>query len=128
LPGFGSSILAIALLFFAFTTIVAYYYIAETNVMYINRKVHRPWLANLLKVLVVTSVIYGGVKSADIAWALGDVGVGIMAWLNIVAIIILQRPALLALKDYETQINSGVDPVFDPQALGIEKADFWVNR
>ncbi|MGB0450107.1 MAG: alanine/glycine:cation symporter family protein [Porticoccaceae bacterium] len=128
LPGFGSSILAIALLFFAFTTIVAYYYIAETNVMYINRKVHRPWLANLLKVLVVTSVIYGGVKSADIAWALGDVGVGIMAWLNIVAIIILQRPALLALKDYETQINSGVDPVFDPQALGIEKADFWINR
>ena len=128
LPGFGSSILAIALLFFAFTTIVAYYYIAETNVMYINRKVHRPWLANLLKLLVVTSVIYGGVKSADIAWALGDVGVGIMAWLNIVAIIILQRPALLALKDYETQINSGVDPVFDPQALGIEKADFWVNK
>ena len=128
LPGYGSSILAIALLFFAFTTIVAYYYIAETNVMYINRKVHRPWLANLLKVLVVTSVIYGGVKSADIAWALGDVGVGIMAWLNIVAIIILQRPALLALKDYETQINSGVDPVFDPQALGIEKADFWIKK
>jgi len=96
--------------------------------MYINRKVHRPWLANLLKLLVVTSVIYGGVKSADIAWALGDVGVGIMAWLNIVAIIILQRPALLALKDYETQINSGVDPVFDPRALGIDKADFWVDR
>ncbi len=128
LPGFGSSILAVALLFFAFTTIVAYYYIAETNVMYINRKVHRPWLANLLKVLVVSSVIYGGIKSADIAWALGDVGVGIMAWLNIVAIIILQRPALLALKDYERQINSGADPVFDPRALGIEKADFWVNR
>ena len=73
-------------------------------------------------------MIYGGVKSADIAWALGDVGVGIMAWLNIVAIIILQRPALLALKDYETQINSGVDPVFDPRGLGIEKADFWVDK
>jgi len=128
LPGFGSSVLAIALLFFAFTTIVAYYYIAETNVMYINRKVHRPWLAHLLKLLVITSVIYGGVKSADLAWALGDVGVGVMAWLNIVAIIILQRPALLALKDYEQQLQSGVDPQFDPQALGIEKADFWVAR
>ena len=128
LPGFGSSVLAIALLFFAFTTIVAYYYIAETNVMYINRKVHRPWLAHLLKLLVITSVIYGGVKSADLAWALGDVGVGVMAWLNIVAIIILQRPALLALKDYEQQLQSGVDPQFDPQALCIEKADFWVAR
>ncbi|MDB9737085.1 alanine:cation symporter family protein [Porticoccaceae bacterium] len=92
MPGFGSSVLAIALLFFAFTTIVAYYYIAETNVMFINRKVYRPWLANLLKVLVITSVMYGGIKSADLAWALGDVGVGLMAWLNIVAIIILQRP------------------------------------
>ena len=128
LPGFGSSILALALLFFAFTTIVAYYYIAETNVMYINRKVHRPWLANLLKLLVVTSVIYGGIKSADLAWALGDVGVGMMAWLNIVAIIILQRPALLALKDYEGQLKSGVDPVFDPRTLGIERADFWVSK
>ena len=128
LPGFGSSILALALLFFAFTTIVAYYYIAETNVMYINRKVHRPWLANLLKLLVVISVIYGGIKSADLAWALGDVGVGMMAWLNIIAIIILQRPALLALKDYEGQLKSGVDPVFDPRTLGIDRADFWVSK
>jgi len=128
LPGFGSSVLAIALLFFAFTTIVAYYYIAETNVMFINRKVHRPWLANLLKVLVLTSVMYGGLKSADLAWALGDVGVGLMAWLNIVAILILQRPALVALKDYEKQLDAGVDPQFDPQNLGIEKADFWVDR
>jgi AGCS family alanine or glycine:cation symporter len=128
MPGFGSSVLAIALLFFAFTTIVAYYYIAETNVMFINRKVHRPWLANLLKVLVITSVMYGGIKSADLAWALGDVGVGLMAWLNIVAIIILQRPALVALKDYERQLDAGVDPEFDPEALGIEKADFWVDR
>ena len=128
MPGFGSSVLAIALLFFAFTTIVAYYYIAETNVMFINRKVHRPWLANLLKVLVITSVMYGGIKSADLAWALGDVGVGIMAWLNIVAILILQRPALVALKDYEQQLDAGVDPSFDPEALGIEKADFWVDR
>ena len=128
MPGFGSSVLAIALLFFAFTTIVAYYYIAETNVMFINRKVHRPWLANLLKVLVLTSVMYGGLKSADLAWALGDVGVGLMAWLNIVAIIILQRPALVALKDYEQQLDAGIDPSFDPQALGIAKADFWVDR
>jgi AGCS family alanine or glycine:cation symporter len=128
LPGFGSNLLAIALLFFAFTTIVAYYYIAETNVMYINRKVHRPWLANLLKLMVISSVIYGGIKSADLAWALGDVGVGMMAWLNIIAIIILQRPALATLTDYEQQLRDGVDPQFDPRKLGIDKADFWIDR
>ncbi len=128
LPGYGSGILAIALLFFAFTTIIAYYYVAETNVMYINRKVHRGWLVLLLKALLLTSVMYGALKSADVAWALGDVGVGLMAWLNIVAILIIQRPAIVALKDYETQLNEGVEPVFDPVKLGIKKADFWVKK
>lgn len=47
MPGFGSIFVAIALFFFAFTTIVAYYYIAETNIAYINRKINRP-LAHLL--------------------------------------------------------------------------------
>jgi AGCS family alanine or glycine:cation symporter len=96
--------------------------------MYINRKVHRAWLVLLLKALLLTSVMYGGLKSADVAWALGDVGVGLMAWLNIVAILIIQKPAILALKDYETQIDQGVEPVFDPQKLGIEKADFWIKK
>ena len=128
LPGFGSGILAISLLFFAFTTVIAYYYIAETNVMFINRKVHRPWLVLFLKALVLTSVMYGGLKSANIAWALGDIGVGLMAWLNIIAILILQKPAMLALSDYEQQLQQGLDPVFDPQKVGIEKADFWLKK
>ena len=128
LPGFGSGILAISLLFFAFTTILAYYYIAETNVMYINRKVHRAWLVFALKMLVLSSVVYGGLKTAAVAWALGDVGVGLMAWLNIVAILILQKPALLALNDYEAQLKKGLDPVFDPIKAGIKKADFWLTK
>ena len=128
LPGFGSGILAISLLFFAFTTVIAYYYIAETNVMFINRKVHRPWLVLFLKALVLTSVMYGGLKSANIAWALGDIGVGLMAWLNIIAILILQKPAMLALTDYEQQLDQGLDPVFDPHKVGIEKADFWLKK
>jgi AGCS family alanine or glycine:cation symporter len=128
LPGFGSGIVAISLLFFAFTTIIAYYYIAETNVMYINRKLYRPWLVVMLKFLVLASVIYGGLQSADVAWALGDLGVGITAWLNIIAIIILQKPALLALKDYESQLKQGSDPQFDAEKVGIARANFWVQR
>ena len=120
--------MAVSLFFFALTTILAYYYIAETNVTYINRSVHRPWLMIFLKWLVLTSVMYGGIKSADLAWALGDVGVGAMAWFNIVAILILQRPALLALKDYEAQLKEGIDPVFNAEAVGIEKADFWIEK
>ena len=128
LPGFGSGFVAIALFFFAFTTIMAYYYIAETNVAYImnNRKSKIPLL--LLKVFILAATYYGAVKKTDLAWALGDLGLGIMVWLNVIAIIILVKPALITLKDYERQKKQGLDPVFDPEALGIKNADFWEQR
>ncbi|MBY4896972.1 sodium:alanine symporter family protein [Cupriavidus sp. AU9028] len=128
LPGFGAAFVAIALFFFAFTTIVAYYYIAETNVAYINRKLHRPWMIFLLKVLILGATLYGCVRTATVAWALGDIGVGLMAWLNIVAILILQKPALKALRDYEAQKRQGLDPQFVPGPLGIPNAVFWEKR
>jgi AGCS family alanine or glycine:cation symporter len=128
LPGFGASFVALALMFFAFTTIVAYYYMAETNVAYINRKMHRPWTLLVLKVVMLASVTFGSIKSAGAAWDLGDVGVGLMAWLNIIAILILQKPALLCLKDYEAQKAAGRDPVFDPGTLGIKNASLWSDR
>ncbi|NML16521.1 alanine:cation symporter family protein [Azohydromonas sp. G-1-1-14] len=127
LPGFGASFVALALMFFAFTTIVAYYYIAETNVAYINRRVHRPWLSLVLRFAMLASVTYGAVRSAGVAWDLGDLGVGLMAWLNIVAILILQKPALQCLRDYEAQKRAGLEPVFDPEKLGIRNADLWTR-
>lgn len=128
MPGFGASFVALALMFFAFTTIVAYYYMAETNVQYINRAVHRGWIILLLKFAIMASVTYGAIRSAEVAWGLGDIGVGLMAWLNLAAILILQKPALLALKDYEAQKEAGLDPQFDPDKLGIKNAEFWRRR
>lgn len=125
LPGWGAGFVAIALLFFAFTTIVAYYYMAETNIAYMNRTVHRPWLIHALRLAQMAAVAYGSVRSAQLAWGLGDIGVGLLAWLNIIAILILQRPALIALRDYEQQKKAGLDPVFDPQKLGIQHAQLW---
>jgi alanine or glycine:cation symporter, AGCS family len=125
MPGFGASFVALALMFFAFTTIVAYYYMAETNVQYISRNLHRPWVLTALKLAMMVVVAYGCVRSASLAWALGDTGVGLMAWLNIIAILILQKPALIALRDYEAQKRAGRDPTFDPVALGIRNATIW---
>ena len=51
-----------------------------------------------------------------------------MAWLNVIAIIILQKPAILALKDYEKQKAEGKDPVFNPLTLAIKHAHFWENE
>jgi len=127
--GAGKVFVAVALFFFAFTTLLAYYYIAETNVAYIRRSFRIPYELTVLKLVLMGAVFYGTVRSAEIAWAMGDIGVGLMAWLNIVAILILfamGRPALKALKDYERQRNAGVEKYrFDPEALGIKNADFW---
>lgn len=128
MPGFGNYFVAIALFFFAFTTIIAYYYIAETNIAYINRKIHRPWLTFLLKLCLMASTVYGTVRTADLAWGLGDIGVGLMAWLNIIAIVLLHKKAFASLKDYETQSAQGLDPQFDPVRLGIKNADYWLEE
>lgn len=109
MPGFGQAFVAIALFFFAFTTILSYYYISETNVSYINRKLHRPFLFFILKLFVMGSCIFGAVKTADLAWAVGDIGVGLMAWLNIIAILLLNKKAFLCLRDYEKQLAIGLD-------------------
>jgi AGCS family alanine or glycine:cation symporter len=128
LPGFGSIFVAIALFFFAFTTIVAYYYIAETNIAYINRKVGRPWLVFLLKITILASCLYGAVRTADLAWTLGDIGVGVMAWLNIIAILFLQKPALDSLKDYEAQQKAGREPTFRTTPEALPNADLWAGE
>lgn len=75
LPGIGKPFVAFALFFFAFTTILAYYYIAETNVAYIRRTFKVDGLMFVLKLVLMASVFYGTVKTANLAWALGDVGV-----------------------------------------------------
>ena len=126
--GTGSYFVAIALFFFAFTTLIAYYYIAETNVAFISKRKGGPLLMLLLKLAIMASTYFGCVRTATVAWDLGDMGVGIMAWLNVIAILILQKPALVAFKDYERQKKAGRDPVFDPVALGIKDAEFWEHE
>ncbi|GFG49923.1 hypothetical protein MAGR_13640 [Mycolicibacterium agri] len=136
--GAGSTFIAISLAFFCFTTIIAYYYMAETNLRFILGRfapIPVPYirgtvgsnLTMLLQALILVSCVLGAVSTATEAWVLGDMGVGLMAWLNIVGIIILQQPAYRALWDYERQKKAGLDPTFDPLALGIKGATFWEN-
>ncbi|OEE57595.1 sodium:alanine symporter [Enterovibrio norvegicus FF-454] len=132
MPDWGKPFIAVALFFFAFTTILAYYYIAETNIAYIRRTFNVSGMMFVLKLVLMSAVFYGTVKTANLAWAMGDVGVGLMAWLNITGLLIiffLGRPALVALRDYERQQKDGVEEyTFDPVKLGIKNADYWEQR
>ncbi|QMU29941.1 alanine/glycine:cation symporter family protein [Adhaeribacter radiodurans] len=124
-PALGGGFVAIALLLFAFTTIMAYYYIAETNLSYLMAKGTPKVLLGLLRAFILGATFFGSIKTAESAWALGDIGVGVMAWLNIIAILLLQKPALRALKDYQTQKNAGLNPEFDSRQLKIKNAEAW---
>ncbi|MGL4945800.1 MAG: alanine:cation symporter family protein, partial [Fusobacteriaceae bacterium] len=85
------------------------------------------------KIIQVLRIIFIGVtfttslKSATLVWDMGDIGVGMMAWINLIAIIILTKPALALIKDYDKQYAEGKDPVFDPRDCGIEGADLWIE-
>ncbi len=133
---FGGTFVAIASFFFAFTTILAYYYIAEVNVAYLTRIFKgRRLMIFLIKMVIMVMVAYGALNTEGYIWAMGDVGVGLMAWLNIVGIIIIffmGKPAIKALKDYETQQKAQkgketdeMSYSFDPRKLGIKNATFW---
>jgi len=126
IPGFGQAFVAVALFFFAFTTLLAYYYYAETNVAYLFKgsKNHKLYFL-LTKLGLLAMTYYGSIRTASLAWGLGDIGVGLMAWLNLIAIVMLTKTGVATLRDYEAQKKQGLDPIFVPEDLGIKNADIW---
>lgn len=110
--GFGSQFVSIALIFFVFTTLMAYYFYSETSIIYICREVaakHKKLYSRSLenafiwifRILLLAAVVFGAVRETDVIWKLGDIGVGLLAWVNVIAILILSPQAIKALKEYE---------------------------
>lgn len=124
IPGFGSAFVSIALFLFAFTTLIAYYYAGETVTVYIQEKTGIN-LIPVLRILFICFTFIGATKTSAIAWGMADLGVGLLTWINIIALAISGGVAVKALKDYETQKAQGIDPVFNATALGIKNADVW---
>lgn len=122
----GSNFIAIALLFFAFTSILANYYYGETSLLFINKGRHRALAP--FRVLVLLMVIFGALVNATTIWNMADVAMGIMALLNIVAILLLSPTATKVIFDYDRQRRAGRAPVFNrdtvPGIKGIE-SDVW---
>ena len=126
----GNIIITSALFFFAFTTIMAYYYYAETNLVYLfsrkkNRKKVEKAVIWVLRISTIIAVFFGSLFEAKTMWDLGDIGVGTMAWINIIAILLLSPKAFKTLRSYEKQEKEGKEPKFNPKEIGIENADFW---
>ncbi|HLW50432.1 MAG TPA: alanine/glycine:cation symporter family protein, partial [Sphingobacteriaceae bacterium] len=124
-PLIGGGFVALALFFFAFTTIMAYYYIAETNISFITGKNKVSFLIWILRALILVSVYIGCVTTAEAAWTLGDIGVGLMAWLNLIAIILLHKKVLVLFRDYQEQLKMKRDPIFDNSKYNFPNMEIW---
>ena len=114
----SGKVLAIIIVLFVFTSMTGYCYQAESNIRYLTGNSKKA-IAIARAVFLVASFL-GAIVNADAVWAMGDIGYGLMAWANIIAIALLAPKAVALLKDYEKQKKEGKDPAFDPKEFGIE--------
>ncbi|MEH6452812.1 MAG: sodium:alanine symporter family protein [Psychromonas sp.] len=111
----GSAFVAIALMFFAFTSIIANYSYAETNLIFLQHK-HTNGL-RVLRIAVLGMVMFGTMQTIDVIWALADVSMALMAIVNLVAILLLSNEVVKLAQDYNRQLKEGKSPTFDRTVL-----------
>lgn len=127
-PGWGAAFVAVAVFMFGFTCLLLYYYVANTNLLYLLDGKPGFGLRRALKVGTLVIVFFGSIIDAELVWAVGDIGLGLIAWVNLVCLALLFPLVVRIYRDYERQRALGQDPTFDPVALGIKNADFWVSE
>ncbi|WP_110647880.1 alanine/glycine:cation symporter family protein [Salinicola peritrichatus] len=132
LGSFGEIFIAIAILLFAFTSIIANFSYSQINIEYLCKR-HAKSAVSVLRVAVLAMVMIGSVAQLQFVWDFADLAMGLMATTNLIAILILCPIALRTLRDYERQRRDGVrEPTFDPK--GVLKrpeqvdADVWPRR
>ena len=105
----GGTFISICILLFAFSSIIGNYYYGETNIQFISN--NKLFLYGY-RILVAAMVLFVSVASMDLVWNIADVFMGLMAILNLIAIVLLSKIAIKAFQDYSAQKKAGKDPVF----------------
>lgn len=122
----GPIFITVAMVLFAFTTLIGNLYYVDNCLAYIVKKVPAKEFMILFRIDAMILIFIGAGMQISTVWNLADVLMGIMAILNLPVIVILARPALAALKDYTTQKKQGKNPVFKAASIGLkEKTDYW---
>lgn len=117
----AGQLLSVMVVLFVFTSLLGYYYQAESNVAYIFKNSKAAiWV---FRVIFILSNLAGVVVTNDTIWSMGDLGCGLMAWLNIIAILLLSNKGIKLLKDYEERVKAGGEMTFDPAVVGIADPD-----
>ena len=122
----GPIFITVAMVLFAFTTLIVTLYYVDNALAYLMKKVPSKQFMIVFRIVAVALIFLGAGLSIDLVWNLADVLMGIMVIINIPVILILSRPALAALKDYTAQRKTGRNPVFKAASINLkEKTDYW---
>lgn len=105
----GVHFLMIVIIFLAFSSVIGNYYYGEANIEFLTD--NKTYL-NVFRFLVALCVFGGAVGSVPLVWSLADTFSGMMATVNLLAIIPLGGVAVAVLKNYSEQKRRGVNPVF----------------
>ena len=111
----GSTYVAIAILFFAFSSIIGNYYYGEANLRYITRN---KVIMAVFRLMTGAMVMFGALASLDLAWSLADICMALMTICNLIAIVLLGKYAFRLLDDYCEQKRQGIkDPIFKKEKM-----------
>lgn len=121
----GNIFVAVAILLFAFSSIIGNYYYGEANIRFITKN---KTVLVAYRILVAAMVMCGAVMSLDLAWSLADITMALMTICNLIAIVLLGKQAFMLLDDYRSQKRKGIkDPVFTRKSIPEleDKAECW---
>lgn len=118
--------LAMAILFFAYSSIIGNYYYGETNIEFINA--HSAWLL-AYRIGVLGMVMFGALAQVQLVWNMADLFMGFMAILNLVVIALLGKTAFKVLEDYTKQRKAGKNPEFFAKNIpGLKNTECWGDK
>lgn len=123
----GDDFLALILFLFAYSSIIGNYAYAEGNVQFIN---NNPRVMFVFRVFVLVMVYFGSIASVPLIWSMADLFMGVMASINLIAIVLLMPFVMMLLKDYMKQLKAGVkEPEFKldqhPKFKNKVNSDIW---
>lgn len=97
LGSFGLSFVAVCLFFFAFSTIIGWYFFGEQNIKFLfGTRGTTPY-----RIIVMAFIVLGSVLQVNLVWELADMFNGLMVLPNLIALVGLSKVVGMALKDYD---------------------------
>ena len=118
----GRSFVSVALVLFGFSTILYNYYLGENSLNYFSTENQN--LFNGFRVAIICLVCWGATTDLGTVFGFADVTMGLLALVNLVALIALFKKGLRILKDFDGQIAAGIkQPIFDAKRFSDMNVD-----